>query len=125
MTPTASSLFSRPLEVSPGNYNLSISEASSGSFTATSSLQVMAVRSSEVTCLASVSALKEPESSSARLTVGETQKTETAVTETRERKNNANSSLSQSKHFPSSDFHLRNFQKKIIPYGGKKKTAVR
>ncbi|XP_075905985.1 uncharacterized protein igsf5b [Nelusetta ayraudi] len=56
-------------QVSSGGYNLSIQASGRGLFTATSSLQVVATRSSQVTCSASVSAMDELERGRVHLTV--------------------------------------------------------
>lgn len=58
--------------MSQSEYNISSEETGRSLFTVTSNLRVTAVKSSHVDCLASVSALPTPLSSSVRLTVGET-----------------------------------------------------
>lgn len=65
------SLWGNGVEVSQGEYTIS-SKASGLNFTVTSTLNVTAVKSSRVDCLASVSALPAPLMSSVHLTVGKT-----------------------------------------------------
>ena len=59
------------MEVSHDEYNISSEESGKNLFTVTSNLSVTAVKSSNVDCLACVSALSTPLKTSVRLTVGE------------------------------------------------------
>lgn len=59
------------VEVNQGDYNITSEESEKSFFTVISNLSVTAAKSSNVDCLASVSALPTPLKSSVRLTVGE------------------------------------------------------
>lgn len=61
------------MEVNQGEYNISSEESRNNLFTVTSNLSLTAAKSSDVACLASVSALPMPLRSSVRLTVGESE----------------------------------------------------
>lgn len=63
------------VEVSQSEYNISSEESGKSLFTVTSTLSMTAAKSSNVNCLASVSALRKPLESSVRLTVGERENT--------------------------------------------------